>query len=884
MSQLSFYFRYAARNLWRSRRWSVFGLFSIAAGVATMVALRSLGLAIGDALTENIRFSNKGDITLKADGDSFALAVRAPEDTPVFTTRQLEAMRGFAFARGARITEYSFSGGAQVTPLDAQTIGRPQFINAFYIDPATYPVVGEIRALDPPGVPLGALFQGGLEVVISQNLAERERIRVGDTVRVTGTEELFVVRGIVPTESQAGLRQLISREFLSVLFGYVYFDRALAGTVIPVNAMPNRVSLALPDGTTPEDILRLERELRLSLPGDRYFISVETTPELLRENQFIADVIGRFVVVMGLGAMLIGGVGIINTTLVMVRRRTDEIAALKTFGLKARQVSALFMTEAFLLGVLGSLLGGVVGTLLGGLTNRFGAALIQQPLPWRLYPAALLFGLALGVIVTVVFGVLPVLMAARVRPATILRPNETQVAAVGFFQALLAIYLVVFSMGLIAGQIIGDLTIGVIGVAVTIALLGLLTGLLWLIVWLVGKLPAWGWVELRLALRNLSTRRMRTATTLLALSAGMFALSSIAFFGAGVRDIVNLTFTQTLGGNVLIWPLLPPSIAQPLIEGRLGTLDGIEYRTEIRTYQGRLAAINDAPPPWGFARFVNLTARATDNPNAPAQRVVAGRPLTPADDGQPVAVITQSDRWEDYVFRVGDRIGIDLYRDGRPQGYIDLEIVGVAGPPGLANISFATGGEIQLPPGTLDQAGHMPVFRLNLVQAAPQQLNAVLLGLSSLPLTFSFDVSFVDSVFRVLIDQFSAVPILVGLLSLGAAAVIMANTVALATLERRRQIGILKAIGLKNDRVLRVMLLENTVISLLGALLGLGLSALGVAVMTLLGVEEVQLIPVDALPVAVLLVLAAVGIGALATLLSAGAVVRERVLNVLRYE
>ena len=57
-----------------------------------------------------------------------------------------------------------------------------------------------------------------------------------------------------------------------------------------------------------------------------------TVPELLATNQAIADLLGRFIVVMGLGALLIGGVGIINTMLVMVGRRTEEIAALKTFG------------------------------------------------------------------------------------------------------------------------------------------------------------------------------------------------------------------------------------------------------------------------------------------------------------------------------------------------------------------------------------------------------------------------------------------------------------------------------------------------------------------------------------------------------------------------
>ena len=62
MSQIAFYLQYAFRNLWRNRRWSTFAIFSVAAGVATVVALRSLGLAIGDSLTSNVRSSNHGDM------------------------------------------------------------------------------------------------------------------------------------------------------------------------------------------------------------------------------------------------------------------------------------------------------------------------------------------------------------------------------------------------------------------------------------------------------------------------------------------------------------------------------------------------------------------------------------------------------------------------------------------------------------------------------------------------------------------------------------------------------------------------------------------------------------------------------------------------------
>jgi putative ABC transport system permease protein len=111
----------------------------------------------------------------------------------------------------------------------------------------------------------------------------------------------------------------------------------------------------------------------------------------------------------------------------------------------------------------------------------------------------------------------------------------------------------------------------------------------------------------------------------------------------------------------------------------------------------------------------------------------------------------------------------------------------------------------------------------------------------------------------------------------------MANTVALSTLERRRQIGVLKSIGLKSHRVLLIMLIESTLVALLSAAIGIGLSSLAITIFTSFSGQAIPL-PREARGVAIMLVIAAVLIGWLSTFLSANVAVRERVMNVLRYE
>lgn len=896
-----FYLHYAARNLWRNRRWSVFAIFSIAAGVATIVALRSLGLAIEDSLTSNLRASNHGDYSISQGAFGFfSLSFGDEDNNDRFDEVAVDAVRTWAEVYGGTVSAYYTTAGVQIAAPNAVTAGRPQFMTSFFVDPQTYPPSHTVVAIDPPGVPLNELFNGGREVVVSQNLADSQGIAVGDQVRVSGTTDEYTVTGIVSSEYESGFRNLFA-----AFFGFAYFDIAQMEP-LSLEPAPNALAVVVAEEYQPQSIEEADvarRELRALVNAP-----VATVPDLRAENQQVADLTSQFIVVMGLGALLIGGVGIVNTMLVMVRRRTEEIAALKTFGLKARQVALLFMAEALLLGFAGSLVGSLFGILLSRLANSYGETLIQQPLAWRLQPEALIFGLSLGVVVAGVFGVLPVLTAARIRPSIMLRPNQTHIPRAGVLQSIFALIFVVLALGLIAGQILNNILIGVIGTAVTLILLGILILLLWVVVWLVGRIPAFGSVDLRLALRNLRARRLRTATTLLALSAGMFALSSITFFGEGSRQIFQMTLSETLGGNVMIFPLLPPGIANPLIDNRLESLEGVTSRTRLLTFNGDVIAINGeavdqeavyarqrelreqmrvASESGDFIQMgmieeemdslpdydLDIVVRETTGTNLSGnENVTQGRALTLEDIGQPVILMRDEDLEE-----LGAPLGAIITLRVGGETY-DLEIIGTQ------PAASATPGEAIAPPGVISGGGGALDFQFTLAEVEPEHLDTVLLSLSAMPLVISLDISFIDGLIGRFINQFSALPILVGILSLGAAAVIMANTVALATLERRQQIGVLKAVGLKGRRVLWVMLLENLLISLLGGLLGVGLSALGVLMMSSFSTDVSFLVPDDAVPVAIALILAAVAIAALATFASAQAVIRERALNVLRYE
>ena len=904
--RLRFYFTYALRNILRSGRWTTLAALCITAGVATVVALRSLGLAVGDTLTNNVRIEIKGDLLIRNDN---IFGGFGSNDPSAFSPDELSSLLAWAEDKGATASAYMSGRNMQISKSGEGGLGRPSFIGSNFIDPQTYPPTHTIRALDPPDAPLAELFTGSNDVVISDNLAAQSDIAVGDQVRVSGTQAPYTVRGIVSVAEESSVTN-----FLNAFFGFAYFDLANAQTVINEEFAPNRIGVLFPDAPDNARLTEMQVEIEALAPGVRSTI----VSDFLQRYEVISQYLSDFVVVMGLGALLIGGVGIMNTMLVLVRRRTNEIAAVKTFGLRGRQVAALFLTEGLMLGVIGSLLGAIVGIGLSVIVNEYGSVALRQPLIWRIYPEALIFGFTLGIVVSAIFGVAPILTAVKVRPSIILRPNESHLVALGIIQSLALLVFVTISLGLIVGQILHpsfELTerrleqaqagadelesgearfefggpgsasepidpslpsaylVGVIGVSATFALFLLLIAALWLIVYLIGKLPSLGMVAWRLALRNLSTNRLRTAITLLALSAGMFALSSITFVGEGTRELLNLQLSRTFGGNVLVFPFpgLPANLVSNAIDGALADIN-VEYSTIIKSYESQVVALNSDQIDSGNS--LEYTVWESDNPDIYSGQgaVRAGRMLAPEDRGQPLIVLP-FELADALQIKVGDTMAIEAAKG------IDLQVVGIlSGAEGLA-FGASTG---LVPPDVLPASAAVD-FTLYAYQVPDAELNRALAELSGVIFALAIDVQFIDGLIGRLIDQFAAIPTIVGLLSLFAAAVIMANTVALSTLERRRQIGILKAIGLKSRRVLQVMFIESSLIGLLSALLGIGLSALILSLLGAAGGIEIPL-PTDARLTAIALLVAAVLIGWAATFLSARVALKERVMNVLRYD
>src|SRR5258708_34962349 len=237
-----------------------------------------------------------------------------------------------------------------------------------------------------------------------------------------------------------------------------------------------------------------------------------TASRLLKNNTLAADLISRLVLLSSLVALVIGGVGIVNTMLVSVNRRAQEIAVLKTLGLGANNVGGLLLIESLVLGFLGSLIGLVLGLLLSLFAQSMGEQALAVVLPWRFSLDPLIVGLALGMIITVIFSLLPTFIASRVRPNLVLRSGNIPLGRAGCLPSLISLIVLFAGLSALSEAIVGNLRSiiparasgrlesltavqfieshpGLVGTLGAFGVIAILLGLIWVVTWFLAPLP-----------------------------------------------------------------------------------------------------------------------------------------------------------------------------------------------------------------------------------------------------------------------------------------------------------------------------------------------------------------------------------------------------------
>ena len=534
--------------------------------------------------------------------------------------------------------------------------------------------------------------------------------------------------------------------------------------------------------------------------------------------------------------------------------------------------------------------GGIAGILLGMLVSYgligFSEQFLQTDVDWKLYLQPIYTGLVVGIIATTVFGFLPTLAASRVRPNVVIQPQASALptarrvisAIVVFCLTAIVVLLLTAVMGLVATAFLGSLLVGLLGAYGALAVLAVLVVGLLAVVWVIGKTPSFGSINLKMSLSGLSRQKGRAASTLLALVVGIFAMSSIVILGDSMKQLIDEFLEEEAGGNVFVFvPDADPEIGDRLTQ-EISSLESVEKYVEIREFNVDSVSVNgslisqDRMQELLDWRGLILITRG-GAPATSTLELAEGRHLGPEDVGKSVVVVGWAQPW----LHVGDELTFTI----RGQRVI-LEIVGIT----LDSVPldegfFTEGGNFVAPPGAVDPAiapdsvGFPLTVPESEAPAIVAQLNR------DVPGAIAIETETVASVFKEILDRVAVFPLMLSGSALFAGAVIIANSVALATMERRREIAMMKAVGARDSRVLTALLMENGILGLVGGAFGVALSLIILVIFHRLETD----VPVAVNPLSIIVVLAvAIGVALGAAVLSAWPASREKPLTVLRYE
>ncbi|GAC1340827.1 MAG: ABC transporter permease [Candidatus Dormibacteria bacterium] len=903
--------RYATRSLRRGGRRTVLAIFCVAVGVMAIVALRLAGDMIDASLTGDIRQVNGGDVSVQ----STAL----PLDRSQLSV--LDDLR-----RRGLVSRYAALAVEQATIRRGQ--GRIVQLFPLYglDDPAGYPLVGDAGLVRPAGTrEFSAALRRPGSIVLSAFAAEQAgNLSPGETIHLTvvgGRGADLTVTGITANR--------LSVNGSSV--GYV-----AESTLASIEQRAETYGLVNIVTPTPEAADTVAAELRAQLPGT----TVQTVHQALMQNIQASQQIREYLQIVGLLALLIGGIGIVNTVQVLLSRRRIEIATLKTVGYTRLELYALFGVETALLGLVGGLLGTLLGTGLSRLLSALIERLVNIPLVFRVSPGVLATGIAVGVAVSLIFGLLPIVQASAVRPQAVLRDlPEGRDAGSRIQTAVLYLLLLLLFTGL-AASLLDDLGVAVRAVLGTAVAITALAGLFSLLLAGVGRLPVpegrprrfiglvtlavlgaaavclaapavgaallvaavagYGVLllprrqrnSLKLALRSLGRGRARTASTLVALFAGVFTVGLILVLGQDISAKIDQSLAQLATYDVFAIASPPDAAA---VESVSRSLPGLQQRkltvdTQVQPVSVRglpLSALAQPDPsrPGAQFRFAQLSGVEGYDLAAgalPETDAAEGRTLSRTDAGSNAVMVRTDLRKPPFSLRTGDALVVRGRTGGPPR---TLTVVGfyapVSGRGSQVRFKFFFQ-PLLVDSGTARALGGAQLNTIVSLRVDPaHKLDALRRLEGRVPSATVYDLSDLAALVQQILANLISLLVALASLALFAGVVIIANTVALAMLERRREMGILKATGHSSRSVLTQVLIENGIVGGLGGVTGMAMVSVATAaagrylLKTDLGVG----VPISLAVIAGVTILATLTAG-----LVAWGPTRVRPLEVLRYE
>ncbi|MFF6827976.1 FtsX-like permease family protein [Streptomyces longwoodensis] len=735
-------------------------------------------------------------------------------------------------------------------------------------------IVGSWNANDARTMKItsGAAPHGSGQVMVDEDTADKHHLGLGDEIGVisalgTHTAKISGIAAFQVTNPGAAI---------------FYLDTPTAQrTLVGATDVFTNVNVTAAAGVSDA---QLKKNVAAALGGA---YKVQTAKETADANQAS---VGDFLNVMKyamLGfagiAFLVGIFLIINTFSMLVAQRTREIGLMRAIGSSRKQVNRSVLVEALLLGVVGSVLGvgAGVGIAVGlmKLMGQMGMHLSTDDLTVAWTTPVL--GLVLGVVVTVLAAYLPARRAGKVSPMAALRDAHAPAdARAGLVRAVIG--LVLTGAGGYALYVAanadkasdGSLWLG----------LGVVASLIGFVV--IGPLLAGGVVRVlgavllrvfgpvgRMAERNALRNPRRTGATGAALMIGLALVACLSVVGSSMVASATDQLDKTVGTDFIIQSdsgqVVTPQAVQAIKNTR-----GLERITEYKTLDANLTT-----PDGKVSKDETINAADPTYAKDLRTKTVAG---DLADAYRPDSMSVFEGFAKDHGIKLGSTVSV-AFKDGRTAKLTVRAITSddVVIDKGAMYASIATAARYV-------PADRMPLDQLVFATAKEGQQDAAYTSLKSALHDYpQYTVRDQTDYKQALKDQIGQLLNLIyGLLALAIIVAILGvvNTLALSVVERTREIGLMRAIGLSRRQLRRMIRLESVVIALFGALLGLGLGmGWGATAQQLLALEGLKVLDIP-WPTIIGVFIGSAFVGLFAALVPAFRAGRMNVLNAIATE
>jgi putative ABC transport system permease protein len=441
-----------------------------------------------------------------------------------------------------------------------------------------FPFYGEFVTI-PADAP-ARLRQGGPVIILAGVLMDQLHVHVGDSLQVGIGQEAFTVIGEMKT-------------FPGELTG---FNTHPPLAFIPFSSLSRkmgsaatRVNVKLPAGADSEAAVKA---LKAKFGDDRL---IYATAEQQRKNMGQALTgFDAFFRLVGFVALFLGAIGVASVVHVYVRQKITTVAILRCLGATAGQTFAVYLLQGLALGLFGSIVGAAIGLAAQWLLPRMLSDIIPFKIEFFISWPAVASGMTSGLVICLLFTLLPLLSVRRVPPLAAIRSALAERAATAFdpWRIVIVLLIPVAVAGFAIWQT-GNVRFG-IGYAVTLGLgFGILAGTAFVVSWAAKKwFPRHLPYIVRQGVANL--HRPNNRTVLLLLSIGLGAFLMIALFLARTELLDQIR--GPAGGSMpnLIFGRVEEDQMEPL--ARIAAAQGAPIVQQNPFVRMTLVSVNGHPP------------------------------------------------------------------------------------------------------------------------------------------------------------------------------------------------------------------------------------------------------------------------------------------------